>query len=215
VALFLISTVLTFVAGGTWSTRHNLEEALEDTERAVRFGSDEATLRNTITRIHYNLSEDPQTFLVQYGPNDDFVIPTKVIEFDEKEDEDDEKAANLAKKISNKFKKVTEFEEDDKEIPAPVRLVGIGSGLTETLYLASEYSKASIYLYPSGEKDRAMVIFATDDEIATITISPFMMEFEREFYTIEEAQSGEDLIEQQDTLAAQFFSEWLGDKKTK
>jgi len=212
VALFLISTILAFVAGGGWSSRQNLEEALEDTERAIRFSADEAALRNTITRIHYKLNKDPQTFTVQFGPNDDFVIPTKILSQEDEDDQDD-KEKEFLNKFHKKFKKISEFQDKDKEIPAAVRLIGIGSSLTNTLYLASEFSQASIYLYPSGEKERALLIFATDDELATISISSFVMEFERNFYTIEESNSGDDFNEQLDNLATEFFTKWLGEKK--
>jgi len=57
------------------STRRNLDEALNDIERAVRFSVDEAALRNAMIRVRFKFDQDPQTWSVEFCPNGNFVLP--------------------------------------------------------------------------------------------------------------------------------------------
>jgi prepilin-type N-terminal cleavage/methylation domain-containing protein len=204
VALLLVTIVLAVVSGTSFSTRRNLDEALSDIERAVRFSTDEAALRNAMIRVKFNFDEDPQTWSVEFGPDGNFVLPASKTQAVTSQSED---KRNKKKKsnIDKKFSKVKEFAESDKEFSAGVRIIGIATTLTQQMMLEGENA---LYIYPTGEKDSAIIIVATDDELASIKVSPFTMDLERKYYSIDLDADG-DISDKQVEMAEEIYQEWL------
>ena len=204
VALLLVTVMLAVVSGTSFSTRRNLDEALNDIERGVRFSGDEAALRNTMIRVKFNFDEDPQTWSVEFGPDGNFVLPaSKTSSVQSKSEEDEEKSKK--KSIDKKFSKVKEFNDGDKELPNGVRIVGIATTLTQAMVLEGE---SALYIYPTGEKDSAIIIVATDDELASIRVSPFTMDLDRKYYSIDSDLEG-DINDKQIEMAEEIYQEWL------
>jgi hypothetical protein len=190
-----------------FSPHTKLLETLDSFERAVRFSRDEAVLRNRITRLNINLqSEDEQSYKVEYAPEANFVM-SAFLNPDSKEAENlnDEELEKRKSKFNKSFQPVREFSEDPETINSAVQVVGVGSSLTNSLQLTG--SNGYIFFYPSGEKDAAIIILGTEEEIATLTIEPFTMEFERNFYRIN-GESG-DLLEFYISRAKELYEEWL------
>ncbi|WP_372653809.1 Tfp pilus assembly protein FimT/FimU [Halobacteriovorax sp.] len=203
VALLLVTIVLTVVSGTSFSTRRNLDEAINDIERGVRFSSDESALRNSIIRIRFKFDEDPQTWSVEFGPDGNFVLPPVSQSVSQsKSDEETEKKAQS--EVDKKFSKIKEFQDSDREFPLGVRVVGVATSLTQAMLLDGDNS---IYIYPTGEKDSAIIILASDDELASLKISPFTMDIEREYFTVELQNDG-DITEAQIELAERIYQEW-------
>ncbi|OUR97008.1 hypothetical protein A9Q84_11780 [Halobacteriovorax marinus] len=204
VALLLVTIVLTLVAGTSFSSRRSLDEALNNFERGIRFSTDEAALRNTMIRLKMNFDDEPQTWSVEFGPDGNFVLPaTQVSASKSKSDEDKEK--NKQKKIDKKFSRVKEFQEEDKSLPGGVRIIALATSLTQVMVLDG---KNAIYIYPTGEKDSAIIVLATDDEIASLEVSPFTLEMKRAYYSIDEDSDG-DISEKQIELAEEIYQKWL------
>lgn len=203
VALLLVTIVLTVVSGTSFSTRRNLDEALNDIERAVRFSVDESALRNSIVRVRFKFDEDPQLWSVEFGPNSNFVLPPRSTSTSQSKSEE-EQEKKVQKDLNKKFSKVKEFQESDREFPLGVKIIGIASNLTQAMVLNGDNS---IYIYPTGEKDSAIIIVASDDELASIKISPFTMDIEREYFSIE-LTDGEDILDAQIELAERIYQEW-------
>jgi prepilin-type N-terminal cleavage/methylation domain-containing protein len=204
VALLLVTIVLTLVAGTSFSTRRNLDEALNNLERGIRFSTDEAALRNTMIRLKMNFDEDPQTWSVEFGPDGSFVLPASQISASKsKSDEDKEK--NKQKKIDKKFSRVKEFQEKAKAIASGVKIIGLATSLTKVMILEGQNA---IYIYPTGEKDSAIIVIATDDEVASLEIAPFTMEMKRTYYAIDD-DSDTDLSERQIEIAEDIYQKWL------
>ncbi len=204
VALLLVTIVLAVVSGTSFSTRRNLDEALNDIERGIRFSTDEAALRNAMIRVKFNFDEDPQTWNVQFGPDGNFVLPankTQAVKSRSEENRDKKKKSNLDKK----FSKVREFAESDKEFSAGVRIIGMATTLTQQMMLEGENA---LYIYPTGEKDSAIIVVATDDELASIKVSPFTMDLERKYYAIDLDTDG-DISDKQVEMAEEIYQEWL------
>lgn len=207
VALFLVALVLTTFSysTGMFSPHQKLVETLDNFERAVRFSRDESVLRNRIIRLLINYNGEQQNFSVEYGPDANFVLPAQFLtKSDEAELLNEEELAKKKESINKAFSKVEEFQEEPQEINDLVRVIGVGSSLTNTLQLNDG---ANLFFYPSGEKDAAIIIAATDGEIATLTIEPFTMDFERKFYKID-GETG-DLLEFQIQKAKSLYEEWL------
>ncbi|WP_127717307.1 Tfp pilus assembly protein FimT/FimU [Halobacteriovorax sp. HLS] len=204
VALLLVTIVLTVVTGTSFSTRRNLDEALNDIERGIRFSADEAALRNAMIRINFNLDEDPQKWSVEFGPDGNFVLPaSKKTLVQSREEEDEEKSKKKA--LDKKFSSVKEFEDGQKDIPPGVRIIGIGTTLNQAMVLNGENA---LYIYPTGEKDSAIIVVATDDELASITVSPFTIDLKRKYYSIDLESEG-DITDKQVEMAEEIYQEWL------
>ena len=203
VALLLVTIVLTVVSGTSFSTRRNLDEALNDIERAVRFSVDEAALRNAMIRVRFKFDEDPQTWSVEFGPNGNFVLPPISQAVSQSKSEEEKENKDLDD-LNKKFSKVREFQDSDREFPMGVRVVGIATTLTQAMLLDGDNS---LYIYPTGEKDSAIIIVASDDEIASLKISPFTMDIEREYHEID-LSNDVDVTEAQIALAERIYQEW-------
>ena len=190
-----------------FSPHTKLLETLDSFERAVRFSRDEAVLRNRIIRLNVNLqSEEEQSYKIEYAPEADFVM-SSFMNPDSKEAENlnDEELEKRKSRFNKAFQPVQEFSEDPEIINSAVQVIGVGSALTNTLQLTG--SNGYVFFYPTGEKDAAIIILGTEEEIATLTIEPFTMEFERNFYRIE-GESG-DLLEFYINRAKSLYEDWL------
>ncbi len=205
VTLFIIVLVFSLASNINFTNRHALEEALEKFERAVRFSQGESALRNAMVRIHFDLDKGPQTWSVEYGPDDRFVIPIFKFSSDImtglKEQEDYKRVVTTTNKSFNKIK---EFQDKEESVPDSVKIIGIGSVLEKRLITQFE---TSIYFYPSGEKDDALIILATDNEIVALFIDAYGPNIKRQYIALEGVQDAEK-EEKQDQLAKEIFESW-------
>ena len=204
-ALFLITLIITsFAMSGSFNPHQKLEEALDNFERAVRFANDESILRNKIVRVSLNPNADPNSFTVEYSPDNDFILPSKI--FDEQlalDSYSEEELEAKKKKVEGQFNKVQEFQEEPLELSDQVRIIGVGSTLTNNLQL---FVETSIFFYPSGEKDGAIIIIANEEEFATLSIEPFTLDFKRNFYRIEGTNIDDQFFANK---AEEIYKEWL------
>ncbi|MBL6989343.1 MAG: prepilin-type N-terminal cleavage/methylation domain-containing protein [Bacteriovoracaceae bacterium] len=206
VALFLVVVIFTVVSNITFNTRQIMTESLDRFEKAIRFSNDEAALRNRIIRLHFFLDKTPQEYAVEYGPDDAYVIPiSKVKELDSMSSNERKKHSKEIKDLNRKFNKIREFHEGGKTLPDGVKVLGIGTSIHDKL--KSDFH-SSIYIYPTGEKDSAIIILGTDDEVATLSINAFTMEFKRKFITLEDFADEDDLEDKQMDLAEGLFMSW-------
>lgn len=205
VAMFLVVLVLTLATNFSFSQREDLDETLFDIERAIRFGVDEAALKNSMIRLNLVLDKSPQQYSLEYGPNDNFVLPQKLFEpIDVSELDEEEKKQTTAAQISKKFNKIKEFQESDRELSENVRIIAVGSNLYEEMII--DY-QASMYIYPTGEKDKGIVILATEEELASISWNAFTSDFDINYYAME----GDDFVdfqEKQNEMAVEIFNKW-------
>ncbi|MDC1174003.1 type II secretion system protein [Bacteriovoracaceae bacterium] len=211
VALGLIALVIsTFTtSSGMFSNRQKLDESLDSIRRAIRFSQDEAALKNKIVRIRFLLDKRPQEFAVEFGPSDNFVIPKSIVGQAEVSSLKEQEELEAEKKsIDKKFSKVDEFQEDNYEFSEKVRIISYGSTLFKSLVSEGD---VSMYFYPSGEKDSALIFLATDEELSSLSIPSFTMDFETEYMVNSEEVSGslDELIEIYTDKAKGIFEKWL------
>lgn len=207
VALVLVVMMFSLIPKGTFGgSSKNLEETAVDIERAIRFSVNEAILRNAIVRISFDLTSEPQTYAVEYGPGAGLVLP-------EYEDEsrlslkEREARKKQTKNLDAQFNRVDEFSDKAKEIPEGVRITGVVSSYSPNIITDS---KAAIYFYPTGEKDNALVFFTTEEEMVTLDIPPFEDTTSKEFYTYTQY----DLNNIEDSIESRMkdvFEKWLRD----
>jgi hypothetical protein len=190
--------------GGDISGRDYLEESLDNMERAARFSVDEASLRNTIIRLHFNLDSTPPTFMAEFGPAGKFVIPLSE-KFDEEELSGTEKESDKkeTEELNKKFNPLPDFKENYEPFYEEVVVVGIAHGESKKLSSDGHYS---IYFYPTGEKDQAIVFLAYEEKMVSLEFDAFRQEYNREYYDVPE---GTDTIEERRLkLAQDNFQKW-------
>ena len=192
--------------------RRNINEGLNNMERAIRFSGSEAALRNTLIRLQIKLGNDEnpnQSYSLQYGPEGSFVLPKIRMGKNLSESEREEEELK-AKKLDRKFNKIEEFQEEEKELSGYTRFIGIGTADYDQLITEGN---ASLFTYPTGEKDSAIIILGNDIEVAFVEINPFIQEFRREYRPLElQENTEEEIYDKQRDLADEIFLEWKSKK---
>ncbi len=210
VALTLAALAITLVVSDSSSTPHSkIERTFDNFERAVRFSRDEAVLRNRIIRLLIVIGEDDEesSFSVEYGPDKDFVIPTQFLkDIDNDSSLDEDEIIARKKKLSGEFNKVQEFQEKPEPIDDQVSIIGVGSTLFSTFISEGE---ASIFFYPTGEKDGAFIVIGNEEEVSTLSIEPFTMDFKRNYRPIDNSENIEDLFEFHTAQGRKLYQEWV------
>lgn len=206
VAMFLMAMVIVVVLTGGSTGGTDMDETLSNLERSVRFGADEAALRNVVTRINFELLKEPQEFSVQFGPNSQFIPPpTPKVDPNTLTGSEKEEFEKQTSELSGKFNRIKELQEETFKVYEPLKIVGVGFGLSEQFLSDGE---ASIYLYPTGEKDHALIILADDIQITLLSVNPYNMDFERDVYPIQGEPEWRNILSQ----AEGHFQEWLQKK---
>lgn len=204
VALTLAALMFLAVPSGDSAQLHrNLKTAVDNIDRAVRFAQNEAILRNSIVRLKLNLESQPVNYIVEYGPSGNVPIPempdmSKMSVAERKVWTDQEK------KFSSQFTPVEEFEDIKYELHEEVMVLGVGIGDQKGLIQEGE---ASIYFYPTGEKDAALFFFATVEEFAYLEVSPFLNKTKNYFEALnsESVSRIEDILQ---TRMTTIYREW-------
>lgn len=192
-----------------FSSRNDLDKEVNSIERAIRFMSDEAALKNAVIRLHFILDKDPQEYAVEYGPSDSFILPSKA-EFETKAEsrEEEDKKKKILKNLNLKFNKIAEFQDKNSELPANIKIIGVATPQSEKLQTGGE---VSIYSFPTGEKDEALVILGSDEDIISIKVNPFSIKLEHQAYPLGKT-SEKDLVEKQQLKAKEIFEKWQKEK---
>ncbi len=204
VAMFLMTMVFSFVTSFNFTKRQALEDGLNKLERAVRYGTGEAAIRNVMVRMHFLLDKEEQEWALEFGPNDRFVLPAKseasaVTTLKEEEEEN-----SAQKKLNSQFNKLQEFEDGNETLPNGVRVVAVASGTDD---LPVQEGQPSLFIYPTGEKDDGFIVLATDDEVASVEIFAFSPDIKRRFLTLP-AGGDDDLLERQWNASLELYEAW-------
>jgi prepilin-type N-terminal cleavage/methylation domain-containing protein len=209
VALVLIVLVTSLAISHPFSSRNDLDKEVNSLERAIRFMSDEAALKNSVIRLHFMLDKDPQEYALEYGPSDSFILPPKP-EFETKAEtkEEEEKKKKEQKNLNLKFNKIAEFQDKNSELPSNIKIIGVATPQSEKMQMGGE---VSIYAFPTGEKDEALVILGSDEDIISIKVNPFSMKLEHQIYPLGKATEKE-LTEKQQEKAREIFDKWKKEK---
>jgi type II secretory pathway pseudopilin PulG len=211
IAMVLIIGILGIALSNQSNNNESLRTQSNDIERALRFMSDEATLRNAVVRLHFMLNKAPQEYSVEYGPSDNFILPPDP-ELNDKvlTKEEEEKVNKTMKDVNMKFNKVQEFQDSNTEVSENVKILGVGNSNSQKMKSTGDFS---IYAFPSGEKDDAIVILADEAGIISLEISPYNQKIERKSFPVEIVGSNRDINDVLAEKAKEIFETWLKDKK--
>lgn len=206
VALVLAALIFLAVPTSDHVQRHrDLKTAVDDLDRSVRFAGNEAVLRNTVVRLRISLDKSPIEYTVEYGPAGNLPLPDMPVKTNkslEEEKAETEKRAAL----DRQFNKVEEFEDIKHEISPDVSILGMASTSQKQLIKEGE---ATLYFYPTGEKDGGLIIFSTVEEIAYLEIAPFLSETSSVFEPLKTSGVAklEDILQ---TRMEEVYKEWIG-----
>jgi prepilin-type N-terminal cleavage/methylation domain-containing protein len=205
VALLLTSLiVISFPSSDTTEKHRNLKSAVADIERAIGFASNESVLRNTVVRLRIAFEKTPIEYNVEYGPPGNMPLPD-MPEKAHKSLEEEKADADKVSDLNKQFTKVVEFEEIRHELSGDVQILGVATSFQKKMITDGE---ASIYFYSTGEKDAALIFFATDNEVAYIDVQPFLSETR----TVFEALNPESVAKKEDILQTKMdevYKEWI------
>jgi prepilin-type N-terminal cleavage/methylation domain-containing protein len=183
----------------------DLQTAVEDLDRSVRFASNEAILRNTVVRLRISLDKTPVVYTVEYGPPGNLPLPEMETEKANLSLEEEKSRSEKSAALDRQFTKVEEFEEIKREIHPDVTVIGIASSSQKNFINEGE---ASIYFYPTGEKDGALVFFNTSEEFAFIEVEAFMSDTKVEYEPLKKERVAklEDIVQ---TRVDEVYKEWM------
>lgn len=209
VALVLVVLVLSLAMSSSFNSSNHLDEEAENLERAVRFMADESALRNSVVRLHFMLGKAPQEYAIEYGPSDSFILPPEPeSEAASLSKEEQEKADALLKSVNMKFNKVQEFQDSNSQVAEDVKILGIGSSASSKF---KDTGDVSIYAFPTGEKDDALILLATDEAVVSLEINAFNQKIEKTTHKLENL-SNREIVDLQAQKAKEIFEQWLKNK---
>lgn len=206
VALVLAALIFLAVPSSDHVQRHrDLKTAVEDLNRSVRFASNEAVLRNSVVRLRISLDKVPVEYTVEYGPAGNLPLPD-MPEKSSKSLEEEKAEADKRAALDKQFNAVEEFEDIKHELSPDVTILGMASTSQKKLMREGE---ATLYFYPTGEKDGGLIIFSTIEEIAYLEIAPFLAETNSVFEPLKTSGVAklEDILQ---TRMDEVYKEWLG-----
>ncbi|MCY4643600.1 MAG: prepilin-type N-terminal cleavage/methylation domain-containing protein [Bacteriovoracales bacterium] len=189
------------------SEQDDLDESMDIVEKAIIFAINESILRNRMTRVHFDLEAERPKISVEYSDDIGFVLPD-VKKYDKKDLGIKEKEAKekMREKINSRFKPVEDIDPERLNIPEQVQILGMATSLRPSVVRDEEMS---IYIYPTGERDRAFITFALFEHIAAFMTEPYLGEFNREYATIKlENESEEAYEESYREILEKLFEKW-------
>lgn len=206
VALVLAAMIFLAVPSSDNVQKHrDLQTAVDDLDRSVRFAGNEAVLRNTVVRLKISLDKTPVEYTVEYGPAGNLPLPD-MPEKSSKSLEEEKSERDKLVALDRQFNKVEEFEDIKHELSNDVTILGMASTSAKKLVREGE---ATLYFYPTGEKDGGLIIFSTIEEIAYLEIAPFLSETRSVFEPLKTSGVAklEDILQ---TRMGEVYKEWLG-----
>lgn len=205
VALLLAALVFLIVPSNDSAQKHrDLKTDIENLDRAIRFSANESVLRNTVTRLRISLDKSPTEYTVEYGPAGNMPLPEMPKETENLSLAEQKALQEKASLLDKNFTKVEEFEDIKQELHPDVTVLGIATTAQNGIKKKGE---ASIYFYPTGEKDGAIIFLSTVEEIAHIKIEPFLMETTTVFKVLDASSVAklEDILQ---TKMDEVYREW-------
>ncbi|MBT7767898.1 MAG: prepilin-type N-terminal cleavage/methylation domain-containing protein [Bdellovibrionales bacterium] len=207
VALFLLSMIFGLVSMDNNNFRREMNKVVNNLESAIRFAVDEAALKNSIVRIHFYLDRSPQEYRVEVGPDSSFLLPSDISPPPHNSSLAAHDEFKQKQEILNKqFNPVREFQEQAHQLPDDIQIVAVGNGSDDTMI---NDIQTSIYIYPTGEKDAAIIILGSEEELISLSIDPFTMNLERKYLPLSTEGTTQSLPEIQLDQATSIFTQWL------
>jgi prepilin-type N-terminal cleavage/methylation domain-containing protein len=207
VAIVLVALVfLAIPTGDTTYLHRKLTSAVDDIDRAVRFASNESTLRNAVVRIKFDLEKSPVTFTVEYGSRGQIVVP-EIEEAKELSLEELESKKKEREQFDSQFNPIEEFKDLSRPFSPEVSFLGLASINSKEIITEGQ---VSLYFFPTGEKDESLIFLAAGTEIGTIELDAFGEEVYPRYHTFNLGKDEFDkLVNLRDNKMKEDYQQWL------
>ena len=208
VALTLVGIVIYSVDFSLTGDSDDIQGCVNSFERASRFASHEAILRGTMVRLHLSIDKNPQEWALEAAPDGAFILPLfEKYENDDKLSlEEKEQKEKIVKDVNNKFSKISEFQDEVATLPIKIKILGVATSLRSTFIQEGD---AAIYFYPNGERDAALMVFASESEVFSLMVDPFTDGIKTEFFTLDKNKNEDVLIEEAEIKAKDIYDKWI------
>lgn len=200
IVVALIAVMYASIPSIGGSSREQLQEAIDKIERGVRFAQNESVLRNTIIRLKLNLTgEETQSYSIDYGPSDTLPLPD-LKDLSDLTIKQREAQKKIVANVDRQFNPIPEMEDQDLDFPPNIIVQGVGLSGQNFIHTEDSYS---LYFYPTGEKDSAIIFLSSIKELATIAIEAFTPEPYVDYHYLE--SDDVDLLERE---IKKYYEEW-------
>lgn len=208
VALVLAALIFLAIPSSDNVQKHrDLQSALDDLDRSVRFASNEAVLRNSVVRLRISIDKKPTEYTVEFGPSGNFPLPdlSDISEKTSRSLQEEKLEKDKKDQLNKQFNKVDEFEDIKHKFSDDVEVLGIATTTSKNL---TKEGEANLYFYPTGEKDGGIIILSTSEELAYIEIAPFLSETKIVFKPLDTSSVAkpEDILQ---TRMEEVYKEWI------
>ena len=198
IALALVTIMFSLVGSYNYTQRQEVEDLLGKLDQSIGTLIDESTVKHRMTRIRIDLDDTPQKVHFEYAQRHDMTIDLELLE--DKTKLTDSERERLKKKeddFNNNFSRISDLEGGSLEVSDRVRILGVG--LVEQRVFVSSGSP-SVYFFPNGEKDPAVIFLATDSEIHYLSISPFGFKIDKNLEKINSLTLPEEELFEEEVL---------------
>jgi len=220
VAMALVALIFSMVANFNFTSKQASEEIIEDLIVAIESMTDEAALKNTFVRLNIELEPMVENLEAESPPLEEqiqniffeYSIEKKqILEKSEKINRAELTQTQLQdylknqKSNQNNFARISSLKNGKIPVQYPVRILGIGYP-NENKFVSS--LTASIYFYPDGDKDPAIIFLTDGIRIHYLVIPPFGLNIKYEAVLIDLISNDlefEDLIDKASNQAKQIF----------
>jgi prepilin-type N-terminal cleavage/methylation domain-containing protein len=219
VAMALVALIFSMVANFNFTSKQASEELIDDLTLAIDSATDEAALRNSNIRINFELSDpklenkdevsiedQTQSILFEYA-----LDSNELLEVTERANRSDLTQTQLEKFIENQksqksnYARLSSLKNGKINVEYPVKILGIGYP-NDNKFISTLSS--SIYFYPDGDKDPAIVFITEGQQIHYLVIPQFGLNIKYDSVLIESSSTEldfEELIEKARTRAKELF----------
>lgn len=205
IALLLVSLIMLLWPAGADEAHQELTSTVDSLDKSIQFAANESILRNTVVRLRISLEKSPVEYTVEYGPAGNLPLPDmpeETVKSLAQEKEEKDKLALLDKQ----FTKVEEFEDLKVALSDEVTILGVAATSQSKLITGGD---ASIYFFPTGEKDGALIFLSTIKEMAWIEVQPFLSDTNVTYEALDTNRVAklEDVLQ---TRMDEVYKEWTG-----
>lgn len=188
IALVLISLVFTSFRYFTVGPKENLRFTLEKLEKIIQFASQEAIMRGSVVRLRFSFDKLPQEWILEYGPDGDFILPS--LEKYSNEERltlmEQERRDKELGELNRSFQAVPDFAQGHEKIPMDVLVLGLATTSRKDLV---NFGDSALYFYPTGEKDSAILLLGINQksnvQILKIEMQAYLPDIKIDYYPIE------------------------------
>lgn len=206
VAMALIAVVMLGLRFGGASQKDILKETIENFDRAIRYSQNEAILLGKVTRIKIDFEADPIEYVIEQSSKANLLLDQK-IDLSNLSLREREEYEKTSKKTNQQFSRSAEYADEAFKVEEPLTIIGMGHLSLDKVQTQGDQS---IYFYPSGTREAAIIFFSTENEFAALEVDAFSPKTRVTYHTYTEFET-QDYDATYENLSEEYFLRWKKD----